>query len=473
MLFNSFVYIASFLPATVLLCVFLRRAFGPLAAQLCILAASLLFYAWGKPSNLIFLAASILANWAVANFMRRAPQHVRGYWLRLGIILNVAFLCSFKYFNFFLGVIPYFGSHHVLPNLAFPLGISFFTLAQIMYLVDCSDELVPALNLLDHATFVSFFPYVISGPIAKAKRMVGQFGNFGHPPGDYYELLSRGLYLFAMGAFKKTVFAFCFGAIADSGFNVTGRLSGIEAWTYSLAFTLQIYFDFSGYTDMARGSAMMLGIEIPRNFDAPLRSKSIIEFWERWHITLSNFITSYMYTPILKSFSRITLRTAAVATILAMTIAGLWHGPNWTFIVFGALHGVALAINQYWRKKKLPKLHWALSWGLTLVFVDIAFIFFRSNTIPDAANFINALFNYHQPLALEHLAMTRRSFSMTTFGVPLLLGVIVAFYGRGSDQIARELKPGYRDALSVAGIFLVALIFMNSHISQSFIYFRF
>ena len=233
-----------------------------------------------------------------------------------------------------------------------------------MYLVDCYEGLSPALILFDHATFVSFFPYVISGPIAKSKRMVHQFDNFGGVPDERSTLIARGLYQFSIGLFKKVILADAFASIANLGFGTGSRLSAAEAWIFSVCYTMQIYFDFSGYSDMAIGSAMMLSVEVPRNFDAPLRSKSIIEFWQRWHISLTNFITTYLYTPILKKFERATLTASAISTLIAMTIAGLWHGPSWTFVAYGAIHGCGLAINQFWRKKKMPKIPAFASWLL-------------------------------------------------------------------------------------------------------------
>jgi alginate O-acetyltransferase complex protein AlgI len=215
MLFNSFVYLLAFLPLVVLLTIGARTLWGPRAAQLIVLVASLIFYGWFKPANLWYLGASIVVNFILAQRIAKLEQPQKKQLLILGLALNVGYLCVFKYVNFLLGSISFIGhGKPYLPDLAFPLGISFFTLSQIMYLVDCYEGLLPALNLLDHATFVAFFPYVISGPIAKAKRMAHQFGNFGGEPGTRSALLSRGLLLFTMGLFKKVVFADAFARIA-------------------------------------------------------------------------------------------------------------------------------------------------------------------------------------------------------------------------------------------------------------------
>jgi alginate O-acetyltransferase complex protein AlgI len=446
---------------------------GPLAAQIVVLAASAVFYGWFKPHNLWYLAASVTVNFLLAQGISRAEHPRRKQILVAGLVLNVGYLCIFKYVNFLIANLWFLGgSRFHFPDLDFPLGISFFTLAQIMYLVDCYEGLAPALSLFDHITFASFFPYVISGPIAKAKRMAHQFDNFGGVPGERSALIARGLYQFTIGLFKKVIFADAFASIANLGFGTRSRLSVPEAWIFSLSYTLQIYFDFSGYSDMAIGSAMMLGIEVPRNFDAPLRSKSIIEFWQRWHITLSQFITTYLYTPILKSFERATLFKASLATLLAMTIAGLWHGPSWTFVLFGVLHGAALVANQYWRKKKMPKLPALGSWLLTLVFVNFAFIFFRSNNIHDAALMASSLANLHHVLGVRTLGEAWASMTGRELAA-LLIGTVLAFYGKSSDQLAREFEPKYWNSFAVAAMMVLCWLSLIFNTTQEFVYFKF
>ena len=351
MLFNSFRYLLVFLPIVVVGCILIKDFLGARAAQAWILFASLVFYGWSKPTDLIYLAASILANWLIARWIGQTQDPDRKRILVFGVVLNIAYLCVFKYLGFFASMaLPVLPSRFHLPDLAFPLGVSFFTVTQIMYLVDCYESILPPGTLFDHMSFVAFFPYLISGPLGRAERMRHQLGNFGGTREDRGTLLARGIYHFSIGLVKKTVFASGFAQIANYGSSSVPHPHALEEWIFGFSYMLELYFDFSGYSDMAIGSATMLGIHIPRNFDAPLRSLSIIEFWTRWHISLSDFITTYLYTPILKSFESATLRTSAIATMLAMTIAGFWHGPSWNFVVFGLIHGVALATNQYWKK---------------------------------------------------------------------------------------------------------------------------
>ena len=405
--------------------------------------------------------------------MANAEQPRRKRLLISGLVLNVGYLSVFKYLNFFLATLPFSGSSSLrLPDFEFPLGLSFFTLSQIMYLVDCYEGLLPALSLLDHATFVAFFPYVISGPIAKAKRMAHQFDNFGGQAGERPALIARGLYQFTIGLFKKVVFADAFASIANLGFGTGAKLSALEAWIFSICYTMQIYFDFSGYSDMAIGAATMLGIEIPRNFDAPLRSKSIIEFWQRWHISLTNFITTYLYTPILKKFGRATLTTSGISTLIAMTIAGLWHGPSWTFVEYGVIHGCALAANQYWRKKKMPKIPAFASWLLTFLVVNLALIFFRSRTMHEATLMALAMATPYHASRMTVLAAARSSITGRAM-VAIVAGTVIAFYGKSSDQLAREFEPKLWNSFAVAGLVVACWLAMIFNATQEFIYFKF
>ena len=478
MLFNSAAYLAVFLPLVVVVTLLLRRVAGPRAAQAAVLVASLVFYSWFKPANLPYLLGSILVNWWLSGAMDRAEQPRRKRLLQLGLVLNIGFLCTFKYINFFLSSIAFLLPRWFhFPELEFPLGISFFTLAQIMYLVDTYEGLLPAMGLFDFSTFVSFFPYVISGPIPKSKRIQHQFADFGGKQGHELELFSRGLYLFVIGLFKKVLLADGFAKLANVGFAPNTHLSAAEAWGFAIAYCMQMYFDFSGYSDMAIGSALMLGIEIPRNFDAPLRALSISEFWQRWHISLSQFITTYLYTPLLKAMRqrklfKSVLVTSAVAIFFAMCIAGLWHGPAWTFVVYGVIHGAALAGNQYWHKKNMPHIPEFVSWALTFFVVLLALVFFRADSLHTGFAFTAALFSPNHALSLANFMPTLKT--LTAFSQAMLpVGILLAFFGPSSDQLSRDFKPTVTNALTTGALFVTSCIFMAFNTSQSFLYFQF
>jgi alginate O-acetyltransferase complex protein AlgI len=473
--FDSFRFILLFLPIVFLICQLARKLPVQKLPQVCILAASGIFYAWSKPSNLLYLTGSIAVNWLLARSMARAEGIRRKRVLQLGLVLNIGFLSVFKYLNFFISNVPYLVRHGIrAPELGFPLGISFFTLTQIMYLVDCYEELVPASTLFDHATFVSFFPYVISGPISRSKRILHQFPSLNDRTGPSADAIARAIYLFSLGLIKKALFADAFSQPADYGFSHISSLSAIEAWIAVSSYALQLYFDFSGYSDMAIAAALLLGIEVPRNFDAPLRSLSIIEFWQRWHITLSAFITTYLYTPILKLFKKATLQTAGAATLIAMGIAGLWHGASWNFVIFGLVHGVALVINQYWKKKKMPKLPRLVSWAVTFAVIDLAFVFFRAPDLTTAKLFLQSLCGLHGAFGVKDIrSMNENGAFGLIFMAAEAVGICAAFFGKSTDELARDFKPAWRTFAMAAACLLIAFLFLNSNVGKPFVYFGF
>ncbi len=460
MLFQSFGFLLLFLPIVAVGNAVVRRYAGPRAAQGWLLAASLVFYAFPRPAHLPLLVGSILFNWALTRVMVAQPDGARRralLWLGLGV--NIAFLASFKYLRFF------FGDFVALPNWDFPLGISFFTLTQVMYLVDCYQELNAPISLFDHASVVAFFPYVSSGPLVRARAIADQLR------APRTDLAARGLYLFALGLVKKVALADSFAIVANAGFGAVGQLSTVEAWASSLAYTFQIYFDFSGYSDMAVGLAWMLGIDIPQNFNKPFVARSISEFWQRWHISLSSFITNYLYTPILRSFRKATLKTSAFATILAMAIAGLWHGPGWTFIVFGLMHGVGLAVNQLWKKSK-RRLPSGMGWLLTFLLVSSAFVVFRSPTLGGALTMLGEMLPHGNLLGTAVLH-TVLPISATMLCRPEVIGVVLAFFFASSAELAERFAPNPRSAMATATLLVLGAFFMNSSVARQFVYFAF
>ena len=475
MLFNSFSFLFLFLPVVAVVYAISRRYIGQRPAQGFLLLASIFFYGYAKPSYVLLLLVSIFFNWAIARWMgsddpdQNTAGRKRVLWL--GICANVIFLSSFKYANFFLhGIASFHGPKLSFPNWEFPLGISFFTLTQIMYLVDTYQGLNTPNSLFDHATLVSLFPYVSSGPLVRSRAIVPQFKQFTFP-GSRFDLACRGLYLFALGLAKKVVLADSFARIADAGFGTSQNFSTLEAWIFSLSYTFQIYFDFSGYSDMAVGCAWMLGIDIPQNFNAPYVAKSISEFWQRWHISLSNFITNYLYTPILRSMGKATINTAVIATLVSMSIAGLWHGPAWTFIIFGTLHGCALAANQIWKKRKKKMPDWS-GWLLTFVFVNISFVFFRSPNAGFAVHLLGAMLPHAH---LFGTAALKGVLPLTPFLIvrPVTIGVILAFFFKTSQKMSEAFRPTYATAFATAALMLLSMFFMNSTIAKEFVYFAF
>ncbi len=484
MLFSSFLYLL-FLPLVVVVYWVLRNRAGHRWPQIWLLSASLFFYAYGKPSNLWWLGASILFNWAVARrMMAQTGVDRRRRYLWLGLSVNVGLLFLFKYVNPVLGLLArWMDTAPVTVELGFPLGISFFTLTQIMYLVDAFPRapespaarkiyqgMLQPNSLFDHATFVTLFPYVIAGPVVKARSMVTQLQAL---PGAEVngDKICRGLLLFSLGLAKKVVLADSFDAVAGAGFAAVGDYSMAEAWIFCLAALLHVYFDFSGYSDMAVGSAWMLGIDIPQNFNAPLLAKSISEFWQRWHISVSNFITEYLYKPLLRAMPKPTMAASAAATTVAMVIAALWHGPAWTFLAWGVTHGLALSINQWWKRSKRKMPDW-MGLAITLIFVTSTFALLRAASLEEALRMISRLVPHSDPFGLSALAGIL-PLSPAVLLRPAALGVVAAFFFQTAMRYAETLRLEMRTALATAAAVIVSVLFLNSAPAKVFVYFAF
>lgn len=446
-----------------------------------LVAASLFFYAWWKLIYLPLLAGSILFNFMISNLIVKwRKSHVK--WSRLlfffGIFANVILLCTFKYFDFFIqnfNVI--FQSNFELLHLLLPLGISFFTLQQIAYLVDSYDLIVKKTSFFDYCLFVSFFPQLIAGPIIHHKQILPQFARDDNKRLNASHIV-KGIYIFCIGLAKKVIIADTLAAYANQGFDVASQLDFVSAWLVSFAYLFQLYFDFSGYMDMAIGAALFFNIRLPDNFKSPLRATSIINFWQRWHITLSDFITAYLYFPMVRLFKKITLTKAIFATVMAMTIAGFWHGAAWTFVIFGLYHGIGIGINQFWRKQVNIKIPRFLSWIITITFVDISFIFFRALSLSDAVKVVRGLTGLNGWGVLSSFANARSLFmemdpaEVVFIMIILLLSAFIALFCKNSIEISEKFQPTFTSVTFACFLFVLSLIFLNKS-EVEFIYFNF
>jgi D-alanyl-lipoteichoic acid acyltransferase DltB (MBOAT superfamily) len=474
MALNSFLFLLGFLPIVVAGAHLLRDHRSPRAAQSWILVASLVFYGWDGSAHLVLLLGSIVFNWAIARSLAspRFGPTARRRLLLLGLSADILLLCVFKYANVVsVGLGSLVGQDLAPPNLGFPLGISFFTLTQIMYLVDCYEHLVPPNSLFDHATFVSFFPNITAGPIVRAKLFAGQLGALA-APNDRDDRLTQGVALLSIGLFKKVVLGDSFAHIANAGYADVAALSTLGAWLTMLAGTFEVYFDFSGYSDMAFGAASLLGVSLVRNFNAPFRAVTISDFWQRWHISLSRFITTYLYTPLLRLMGRATIHKSAVATLLAMAVAGLWHGAAWTFLLFYAMHGVGLAGYQYWKRTKRP-LPRPLAALTTFAFVNLAFVVVRASDVRTAARLAWHLLPRADLFDITVLRAASASPNVVMTALAVIFGSAVAFVGPTSDEMATRFRPSQRTTFAVMGMLLVAYLFMNPSGNSQFRYRQF
>jgi alginate O-acetyltransferase complex protein AlgI len=426
MLFNSVEFLFFFLPAT-LLGFYLLGQVSRNAALRWLIVASLVFYAWWRPLNVLIISPSIIVNYVIARILlcwrlsdSEATGRISKLVLALGILFNVAFLGVFKYTDFVLGSVnDVFATNLVLLHIILPLGISFITFQKIAFLVDVQAGRVRAFTFQDYCTFVLFFPQLIAGPIVHYREMMPQF----HTVSCRLETenVAVGITLLFFGLFKKVVLADGIARFVTPIYQhaVAGnRTSLLLAWMAALGFTLQIYFDFSGYTDMALGLARFCGIRLPPNFDSPLRASNIIDFWLRWHMTLTRFLTAYIYNPMVLSWTRRRLANGRrgftarrptagafvsllmVPTITTMFVCGLWHGAGYGFIVWGVLHGFYITINHGWRvaaarlwpdRAKYDRVMRPLGMALTFVTVTATMVFFRAPTMAAAIDLVKGM----------------------------------------------------------------------------------
>lgn len=387
MLFNSPEFLFAFLPATLLFVLVATREIGPTAGILTLIVASLVFYGWWDPRALAVIGISITFNYSFARILSdpRVKRRLAVMWL--GVSLNIAALAYFKYTNFFLTIV---GRNPL--SIVLPLAISFYSFQQIAFLVDIYNGRMTSPKFRDYLVSVLFFPHLIAGPLIHYTDIMRQFRErFGVTS----KTIAIGFPIFCIGLAKKVGLADNLAAMATPLFKQaeTSTLEFFSAWAAALTYTGQIYFDFSGYSDMAIGLALMFGITLPLNFDAPYKSTSIIEFWRRWHMTLSAFLRDYLYIPL--GGSRLGAVRRYVNLLLVMLIGGLWHGAGWTFVFWGFLHGSYLCINHIWRSTvgELPgwiplRMKSAIAWALTFLAVVVAWVFFRASSFQAAAHIL-------------------------------------------------------------------------------------
>jgi alginate O-acetyltransferase complex protein AlgI len=397
-LFNSYIFLLVFLPIVVAGFYVLGARLGQRSAVAWLLGASLLFYGYWHPPYLILLVLSILANHTWAGVIDRARGRSRKVVATVGIAANLMVLGYYKYALFLLGIFAPVAGHpgFLRAEIVLPIGISFYTFQQIAYLCDVRDRVGRRRPLAEYAFFVSFFPQLIAGPIVHHHELLPQLRN--RLARLRLRQVAPGVALFLMGLCKKSVFADRMAPLANSLFDASSSSPGFaDAWLGTSAYTLQLYFDFSGYSDMACGLALMFNLRLPANFASPYKAVNIIDFWRRWHITLSHFLRDYLYIPLGGSRGSAARRTATL--MVTMLLGGLWHGAGWTFVAWGGLHGAALAANHMWRdaarRRGRKPMHGSISRPLTLLWVAMAWVFFRSSDFGTAIPILKGMAGIH------------------------------------------------------------------------------
>ena len=409
MLFNSYSFIFLYLPIVLLVFFWLARSSHTFAAAWLALA-SLFFYGYWNPAYVGLLLGSIACNYALGLWIAKAGSRIKNQGtadtnkkqlLVFAITANLLLLGYYKYANFFIdSTNSVAGTHWSVGEIILPLGISFFTFTQIAFLVDTYQGKVKEYSFIHYTLFVTYFPHLLAGPVLHHREMMPQLQLHRNYQVDW-DNVATGLLLFTLGLCKKTLFADAFAPYSNAIFD--GVQHGwmpttYEAWAGALSYTMQIYFDFSGYTDMALGIALMFNIRLPINFDSPYKSTSIIDFWRRWHMTLSRYLRDYLYIPL--GGNRKGKSRRYVNLLLTMLLGGLWHGAGWTFVLWGALHGLYLTINHLWREQVAPKIAFSiparlsalLGGALTFIAVVAAWVVFRSHDLACATVMLNAMF---------------------------------------------------------------------------------
>ena len=399
---------------------------------------SLFFYSYWEIKFLPIIIFSIIINFFFHKLLVFSNINKK-LLLWIGITINLLILIIFKYSNFIIDNYNYFFKSDIESlKIAFPLAISFFTFQSIVFLVNCYDKEINDVKFIDYSLFISFFPQLVAGPIVKFNDMVPQFNNnlLSKFKPTYFYL---GLTIFLIGFIKKIFLADSLGIFVDESYSDIKNLSFLKSWILSISFTFQFYFDFSGYVDMAVGSALMLNIRLLQNFNSPLKSTSIIDFWHKWHITLSNFITNYVFTPWIMSFKKINFIKTMFVLFLVFLLAGLWHGPSWTFVIFGMMHGLALIINHAYKKKFPYKINSFLSWFLTFNFVNISFLMFRSESIADFLIILGKMFTFGNSYSVNNINSDISIFNSSI----LLLSFAVCFCFKNSNYLIDKLLDSH------------------------------
>ena len=489
MLFNSYEFIFAFLPITFFIYFYLNHKRLTIASKGFLVFSSLFFYSWWNIAYLPLILISMLFNYVIGNSLNKEIVENKKSFskksiLIFGIVSNIALLAYFKYADFFIENFNFaIGTNVNLLHLVLPLAISFFTFQQVAYLVDSYRGETKEYDFLNYALFVTFFPQLIAGPIVHHKEMMPQFDNKRNMVKNYRNI-ALGLFIFSIGLFKKVVIADTFAVWATAGFDTATTLNFFEAWATSLSYTFQLYFDFSGYTDMEIGISLLFNIKLPINFNSPYKATNIQDFWRRWHITLSRFLRDYIYIP-LGGNKKGSFRT--YSNLLAtLVIGGFWHGAGWTFLFWGFLHGIALVIHRLWSNLGFKMWTW-LAWLITFNFVNIAWVFFRAKEWDDAVKVLGSMFSLNNvvlyPMFESKLSFLKSygvTFSMmfgniagskSTIVIIIIVFILILFF-RNSMERSEEFKLNYKFAIFITILIYYSFISMIT-VKSEFLYFNF
>lgn len=479
MTFNSYIFILFFVPLCLTGYYLLNHKNRHVTGNVFLIVMSLWFYGYFNLRYLVVIIASVAFNYVAYRLMEgmRSGQKMKRVIFTLGLCFNLGLLCYFKYMDFFIRSINrLFSSDIPLLHILLPLGISFFTFQQISFIVDAyhSDHNMDY-SLIDYAAYVTFFPQLVAGPIVTHDALIPQLKDINRKCMDF-DYMSKGLFLFVLGLSKKVLIADTFGKVVDIGYENIATLNTVSAFITLLSYTLQIYFDFSGYSDMAIGLGWMLHIDLPVNFDSPYKTTSVTDFWKRWHITLTNFFTKYVYIPLGGS-RRSRIRTY-LNIVVVFFLSGLWHGAGWTFIIWGLCHGTAQIVERI-GEKVLKRINPIIKWIVTFVFLNITWVFFRAEGSAEAIALIRRLLVYDSEgidyqmvdvFSIAGLTVTEEyPFVVMLLYYTVALTAVIAM--PNAKQIAERFFEKWWTAPITAAL-LVICLFCFSGVS-TFLYFNF
>ncbi len=485
-LFNSTEFIIFFLPLVAVVYFTLSRSVPHVWALRWLVVASVFFYGFWDPRYILLLLLSITANFIFGRLICKPYFTYRNQVLWIGVAFNIILLGIFKYTDFSIDNINFlFGLHLDHVGIILPLGISFFTFTQIAFLVDCYHDKVKNYSLTNYFLFVTYFPHLLAGPIIHHSEMMPQFDDASNKklnPTNFRD----GILLFSIGLFKKVALADTLAIWANQGFDNPHHMSFFVAWSTSLSYTFQLYFDFSGYTDMALGISKIFNIHLPINFNSPYKATSIQDFWRRWHITLSRFLRDYLYIPL--GGNRKGESQAYFNIFLTFLLGGIWHGAGWTFAVWGILHGFGMIAHRLWQKTRIvmPRM---LAWFVTFNFLNLGWVFFRAHTLNDALEIFRGMAGMEAFVLPTQILSLLPSFfrtfilgfgtvsnladgtvmgcvEMTTFLIMSLL--IVTLFNNSQEMSLRHKE--------IACVFILAFCLQKiafNQVPSEFLYFRF
>lgn len=465
MVFSSYIFLFVFLPITC--AVYFVLPFK--AKNIWLLLSSLAFYSWNNPRYTLILLASIIINWGSGLIMCRVKA--RKNVLVISVILNIGILLYYKYANFIVDNLSVFypALGESWNRIALPLGISFFTFQGMSYVIDVYRSDCDALrNPLDVGLYVSLFPQLVAGPIVRFKSVAREIQCRTSSLAD----IGYGFRRFVYGLSKKVLLADTFGLIADEIFASPASWNIGSCWIGIIAYTLQIYFDFSGYSDMAIGLGRIFGFHFSENFNYPYTATSITDFWRKWHISLSSWFRDYVYIPC--GGSRVPLMRHIFNIMLVWLLTGIWHGANWTFILWGIYYGVLLLIEKFILNKFLTKIPRLIRWGMTIVLVMIGWVIFRSDTLTLALKYLETMFVPVFDYTSRTIFM-RRLVNYRSFWIAGIVGIfpIKVIFDKIKQNVSGNIIIGIIENVYLTALFVASILFIIARNYNAFIYFMF